>query len=330
MTEPSWIVQTSGIRTNLRGISAAHASRTDKTPVVWASGANGVVLRSPDGGRTWDRLAVTGGEALDFRGIQAIDANTAYVMSSGEVDKSRIYKTTDSGKTWTLQYTGSRTGFFLDAIICTSEKKCFALSDPIDGKFLLLATLDGEHWNDLPRDTMAAAIMGEGAFAAGNSALAVFGNGEIHFGTGGGAAARVFHTADMGHTWTATPTLVAAGIASAGIFSIARGGDNVIVVGGDYRQASLTTSVAAYSMDRGATWQLAAVQPGGFRSAVASLDGKTFVAAGPNGEDISRDGGAHWTHSGSVNLNAITVLDVGNVWGAGANGTVARFAGNPQ
>ncbi len=327
--ELSWTVQTSGIQTNLRGISAVHASGTDKTPVVWASGSNGVVLCSRDAGKTWERLLVGGGETLDFRGIQAFDAYTAYVMSSGEVDKSRIYKTTDGGKTWKLEYTDKRTGFFLDALVCSSEKKCFALSDPVEGKFLILATQDGEHWNELPRETMPAALSGEGAFAAGNSALAVFGNGEIYFGTGGGAEARVFHSPDMGRTWTATPSPIAAGVAFAGIFSIARSGDTLIVVGGDYRQANLASSVAAYSADRGATWQLASGQPGGYRSAVAWADATTIVAAGPNGEDISLDGGVHWARTGSLNLNAIAALGI-NVWDAGPNGTVARFVGAPQ
>jgi photosystem II stability/assembly factor-like uncharacterized protein len=328
--EPSWTVQTSGIRTNLRGISAAFSSKTDKTPVVWASGTNGVVLRSRDGGKTWERIFVAGGEALDFRGIQAISSDTAYLMASGERDQSRIYKTKDSGQTWQLQVIDMRKGFFLDALVCLDELRCFALSDPVGGKFLVLATQDGEHWEELPRGTMPVALSGEGAFAAGNSALAVFGNGEIYFGTGGGATSRVFHSSDMGRTWIVTDTPIAAGVASAGIFSVTGSGETVIAVGGDYKQINLASSVAAYSTDQGATWQLAAGQPGGYRSAVASLDAKTFVAVGPNGEDISRDGGAHWAHAGSVNLNAITVLDAGSVWGAGTNGTVARFSNTSQ
>jgi photosystem II stability/assembly factor-like uncharacterized protein len=325
-SEPQWTVQTSGIRSNLRGISAVHASPTDLTRVVWASGSGGVVLRSPDAGKTWEQLSVAGGEKLDFRGIQAIDANTAYLMSIGTGDSSRIYKTMDAGKTWNLKYSDKRAGFFLDALVCVSAIKCFALSDPVEGKFLVIATQDGEHWSDLPRETMPAALTGEGAFAAGNSALALYGNSEIFFGTGGGAVARVFHSADMGETWTATTTPIAAGIASAGIFSIASGGDTVVVVGGDYKQVSLKTSAAAYSTDRGATWQLAASQPGGFRSAVVGSNGRYFTAAGPNGVDFSSDGGASWLTFGTQNLNAITVLDAVNIWGAGPNGTVAHYA----
>ena len=42
------------------------------------------------------------GATLDFRGIQAWDAQTVIVMASGPGDKSRLYKTTDGCKTWTL------------------------------------------------------------------------------------------------------------------------------------------------------------------------------------------------------------------------------------
>ena len=59
-------------------------------------------------------------------------------MSSGEGQKSRIYKTTDGGKTWKLQYSGTTSEFFLDSMACDSETHCVALSDPVNGKFVVL------------------------------------------------------------------------------------------------------------------------------------------------------------------------------------------------
>ena len=105
-----WKVETSGIDTNLRSVSVARASHAKGASpwVVWASGSNGVILKSADEGETWKRLHMAGGEALDFRGIVAFNATTAYVMSSGEGPRSRIYKTTDGGETWDLQYTNKR------------------------------------------------------------------------------------------------------------------------------------------------------------------------------------------------------------------------------
>src|SRR5437016_13699454 len=113
-----WKVQASGIDTNLRGVSVAETpdAKGVPVPVVWASGSNGVILKSVDEGKTWKRLPVNGGAALDFRGIVAFSEKVAYLMCSGEGEKSRIYKTTDSGETWKLQYTYKRKVFFLDTM----------------------------------------------------------------------------------------------------------------------------------------------------------------------------------------------------------------------
>ena len=325
-----WEVQTSGLDTNLRGVSAVYATgaKGRRTPVVWASGSNGVILRSLDAGKTWNRLHVAGGDALDFRGIVAFNAAIAYVMSSGEGEKSRIYKTTDGGETWKLQYTGNHKEIFLDSIACLSETHCYALSDPLDGKFLLLNTTDGEHWNPLKSENMPAALPGEGAFAASNTCLLLSGE-EIFFGTGG-PAARVFHSSDKGRTWTVSETPLAHGNASSGIFSIARGDQNeVVVVGGDYRDPRRASAVAAYSLDKGKTWQLSEQQPGGYRSAVACLDHALCVAVGPSGEDASLNKvSAAWKPADSLNLNAVAILDLKNGWAVGPQGTVARHIGN--
>jgi photosystem II stability/assembly factor-like uncharacterized protein len=324
----SWSVQTSGIDTNLRGVSATdNQDSTGQHVVVWACGSNGVILTSTDLGKTWKRLHVAGGDALDFRGIVAFDAKTALVMSSGEGDKSRIYRTTDGGETWKLEFTDKRPSFFLDALVCSAE--CYALSDPVDGKFVLVAGHNGEEWRELPSDAMPAALAGEGAFAASGTALAMDNDGDLFFGTGGGKAARVFHSPDFGKTWTVAETPIASGNASSGIFSIVATPWAVIAVGGDYKDPSRPYRVAAYSMDRGKTWSLATQQPGGYRSAVVALYG-AMLAVGPTGEDISDDFGAHWKHTDSLDLNAAFVLDIDNGWAVGAKGTVARLVNHKQ
>lgn len=320
-----WTVQTSGIGTNLRGVSAVNASGSAGMQVVWASGSNGTILRSVDGGANWKQLHVGGGDALDFRGIRAFSEMIAYVMSSGAGDKSRIYKTVDGGETWAMQYTDARPAFFLDDIVCFTETHCFVLGDPIDGKFMILSTEDGKHWSEMPHDSMPAIITGEGAFAASGTSLAIYGTSDIYFGTGGGAKARVFHSKDLGRTWTVADTPLAAGNASSGVFSVVRAENSVIAVGGDYRVANGTSGAAAYSRDGGATWKLSAEQPAGYRSAVASAGGALLISVGPNGEDLSNDLGETWIRSDYKNLNSVIVLDAKNAWGAGTRGTVTRF-----
>jgi photosystem II stability/assembly factor-like uncharacterized protein len=325
-----WTVQKTGMNTNLRGVSVG--SFTDShgvwAPVVWASGSNGVILRSKDAGTTWQRRRVPGGEALDFRGIKAFDARIAYLMSSGDGGKSRIYKTTDGGATWKSQYTDQRKELFLDALVCSSEIECFAVGDPIDGRFVILQTRDGENWKQLPTDRMPAALPDEGAFAASGTCLAVYNHQDVYFVTGG-PAARVFHSSDAGYSWTVNNTPIVSGSPSSGIFSITAWDKALVIVGGDYRDTNNPTRAAAYSADQGKTWKLAEQPPGGFRSAVAYIGQKSLIAVGPNGEDFSEDGGAHWRRTDSLNLNALAVLRYDYAWAVGPNGTIARLKSSP-
>jgi len=317
-TDSWWTVQTTGVDANLRGIAAVvHRSAT----MIWATGSKGTILRSADAGQTWTAMRIDDGANLDFRGVQTFDGKTVYVMSSGEGAQSRIYKSADAGETWKVQYTDKRKGFFLDALVCSDSNRCFALSDPVDGKFLLLATSDGEHWNELPSDHMPAALPQEGAFAASNSALLLFGKAELYFATGG-AAARVFHSADLGQTWSVAETPVLRGKASQGIFSLVRAGETVVAVGGDYADPDRKERVAAYSPDGGTTWKLADESPAGYRSSVDTFDAG-FVAVGPNGAETSHDG-IHWNPIGGPNLNAVIFIS-GKGWAVGPKGLVALF-----
>jgi photosystem II stability/assembly factor-like uncharacterized protein len=313
-----WLAKSAGVDCNLRGVAVAvvHGKTT-----IWATGSKGRVLRSSDNGESWQRARIPDGETMDFRGVQTFDGVTAYVMASGDGEKSGIWKTTDGGETWERQYKDSRKGFFLDALACNDETHCLALGDPVEGRFLLLRTEDGKHWKELPRDRMPHALPKEGSFAASNSGLLVYENRELYFGTGG-PAARVFHSTDLGQTWTVSETPILSGKESAGIFSIVRAGDTVVAVGGDYTELANKQGTAAYSRDQGKTWRLSHKLPGGFRSAVETFDAG-FLAVGPNGAETSRDG-EFWETIGGPNLNALN-FSYGQGWAVGARGMVAKF-----
>ncbi|MGB2627755.1 MAG: YCF48-related protein [Candidatus Acidiferrum sp.] len=316
----SWSVRTTGIDTNLRGISIASKKQGIQSTTIWASGSHGVVLRSMDAGKNWERLVVPQSESLDFRGIQAFNENEAYIMSSGEGEQSRIYKTTDGGKNWEMQYTDKRKGFFLDGLVCLNATNCYALSDPVNGKFLILRTEDGKTWKELSGDKMPDALPREGAFAASNTSLLLAPPKEIYFATGG-PAARVFHSFDSGKSWTVVETPVIAGKAPQGIFSLAKLGDIIVAVGGDYEQPSSGERSSTYSLDHGQTWLHPGSFPGGYRSAVVKSQ-KEFIAVGPTGADISRDG-VTWRPIEGPGLNALA-FDDDRGWAVGTMGTIVE------
>ncbi|HEY2821931.1 MAG TPA: YCF48-related protein [Candidatus Acidoferrum sp.] len=316
-------VLTSGIDTSLRGLSASSANNTQ---ILYATGNNGVILRSPDAGKSWTRLHIDNADTADFRGVQSFGANIAYVFSVGTDNKSHIYKTSDAGQTWSTQYSDPRPAFFLDGLACRDEKTCFAISDPIDGKFPILHTEDGEHWTELPKDTEPSALPTEGLFAASNSSLILCGpnHNDIFFATGG-PAARVFHSHDNARSWTVVTTPILSGNASSGIFSIACHGRTLVAVGGDYQNPAATKSIAAYSTDMGATWHLSDQSPASFRSAVTYAGPNTWIAVGTTGADISTDNAAHWAPLTHENANAILALGSHQFLTAGPKGTITKL-----
>jgi photosystem II stability/assembly factor-like uncharacterized protein len=323
-TAPRWEAQTSGVTTRLRGVSAASAR------VAWASGARGTILRTADGGATWQTLTIPDSDRLDFRDIDAVpgDERTAYALSIGQGSASRIYKTTDAGEHWTLQFTNDDPKAFYDAMTFWDANRGLAISDSEDGRFVILRTADGgAHWARVPADALPPALPNEGAFAGSGTNIAVFGHDLAWIGTGASTKSRVLRTRDGGNTWAIADTPLVAS-ASAGIFSVAfRDPTHGLVVGGDYKQESNATNVAAVTADGGATWTLSSGL-GGFRSVVAHLPGGTasWIAVGPQGADVTQDDGQTWAHVEGGGYHAFAFAPQGGVgWGVGESGRIGKL-----
>jgi photosystem II stability/assembly factor-like uncharacterized protein len=319
---PTWIEQTSGVTARLRGVSAA-ADR-----VAWASGSGGTVLRTSDGGATWQRLTIPGAEQLDFRDIDAVSAEAAYVLSIGPGDNSRIYKTTDAGRRWTLQFTNTDPKAFFDAMAFWDANRGIAFSDAVDGQLVILRTVNGgASWTRVPAAGLPPALDNEGAFAASGTNVAVIGQAHVWIGT---SVSRVLRSTDGGLTWSAAATPLATG-SSSGIFSIAfRDTDHGVAVGGDYRKEDQAVDNAAITSDGGRTWT-AVKGLSGFRSVVTYLPGSsstTLLAVGPQGADLSMDDGRTWAPlPGATGMHTFAVARRGGAgWGAGERGRIFRLA----
>ncbi len=145
-----WQIQTSNTIADLRGIHSVGGG------VAWASGTNGTVLRTEDGGYIWQSCSIPpGAEKLDFRGIQAFDANTAIVMSSGKGDLSRLYKTTDGCHTWKLIFTNPDPDGFWDALKLRIAIAGMLVGDPVNGRFAIYGSTDSglEKWDRIGEKT---------------------------------------------------------------------------------------------------------------------------------------------------------------------------------
>ena len=317
---PRWTMQNSGVTARLRGVSAVSER------VAWASGSGSTVLRTIDGGLTWQKLTVTT-DALDFRDIDAVDAQTAYLLAAGNGPASRIYKTTDAGKTWTMQFKAEDPKVFLDAMSFWDADHGIVFGDSIGGQFYILTTKDGGRvWSRVPADKLPPSLENEGAFAASGTNIALFGKSNAWIGTGAATKSRVLHTADGGETWQISDTPLTSG-PSAGIFSIAfHDAKHGVVAGGDYRKEKDAINNLAVTSDGGITWTLVKGLSG-FRSVVAYVPGtRTLIALGPSGGDYSTDEGRTWssiTGPGFDTFSFVPRKPIG--WASGAQGSISRL-----
>jgi hypothetical protein len=320
-----WQIQDSHSTASFRGIHSLGKG------IAWASGTQGTVLRTVDDGKTWQACAVPpDAEKLDFRGIQAFDAQTAIVMSSGKGDLSRLYKTVDGCKTWKLVFSNPDKEGFWDGIKFVDQNRFprdrdfgMLLGDPVNGVFAIFLTYDrGDHWERQLKEAPAAQV-GESIFAASNSSLLVDSMRERQFVTGGESGSRLItfsvRSEDTrferdakvlpGATefygpgqrlWDVSKTSLEANL-TAGAFSLAArtwepsqfGIPSIVIVGGDYRHPDATRGTAAYGWF--GSMEPAHTPPHGYRSAVAYDDSsKNWITVGPNGTDVSADDGKNW------------------------------------
>ncbi|MGD0442553.1 MAG: hypothetical protein ABSA39_01330 [Edaphobacter sp.] len=326
--------------------------------VAWASGTNGTVLRTEDGGYLWQTCSMPpGAEKLDFRGVQGFDANTAIVMSSGKGDLSRLYKTTDGCQTWKLLFTNPDKEGFWDAVQTLDRNTYELVGDSVDrtlvneqkGHILPVWRFhEGDDSDDRTSDHFfeLKADPDEGGFAASNSTLVISSaphrdpTWRYQWLATQTATHSYVHRESAEDTPACEPcrletvrveTPMSQNSSSAGIFSLAFRDDRLgVAVGGDYQKPDAKVKTAAYSDDAGKTWQPAQIPPHGYRSAVAyDAEQKLWITVGPNGTDISRDDGKNWTPLGpsgydqpdaDKNWNALSLPFV-----VGSHGRIGRL-----
>jgi photosystem II stability/assembly factor-like uncharacterized protein len=304
---------------SFRAVSAASAD------VVWIGGTKGTFVHTADGGNTWQTGNVPDAETCDFRDVQAVDAQTAYLMSAGPAEKgqARIYKTTDGGKSWTLQYQTQQPGVFFDGIAFWDAQHGIVFSDPVDGKWVILTTENGGNsWQPVSPAVLPAMQPNEAAFAASGTSIVTQGKQNVWIASGGGTAGRVFRSTDRGRTWSVHNTPLPAGEAT-GLFGVQFfTSKNGMVVGGNYKQEKQTGPNAAVTRDGGQTWQLVTpTNPPGLKEAIALLPGERLLAVGPSGTALSADQGQTWQQVDTEGFHSVSCAK-GTCYAVGANGKV--------
>jgi photosystem II stability/assembly factor-like uncharacterized protein len=317
--------QTSGTTALLIAVSPVNER------VVWASGSLGTYVRTTDGGATWTAGRVPGADSLQFRDVHAVDANTAYLLSIGNGNQSRIYKTTDAGAHWARQFTNPDSAGFYDCMDFWDAKRGLVIGDALGAKIAILTTVDGgAHWTRVPAASLPAAQPNEGSFAASGTCLVTRPGGHAWIVASNPDHGRVLHTANFGKTWSVDtlPITTRAGVGPQSIgFRDARHG---FALGGG-NAAKPGDKFTAVTSDGGHTWTPRASPPlatgvwGGVY--VPGAARPTIVAVSPSGAVWSADEGATWTAIDALNYWSVGFASARAGWAVGTQGRITKLSG---
>ena len=312
---------------SLRGLHVVNGSN------IWASGSEGTIVHSGDGGKTWKLHRFPSQPPLEYRDIHGFSDGSAITLSAGS--PALFYRKPSTEGDWKLVFSDRHPGVFFDAVDFWDNSNGIAFSDPLEGNLLILQTDDGgRSWK---RNQKApAALKQEAGFAASGTCITTRRGGKIWIGLGGKpldgetGQARVIRSTDGGRSFQAAETTLTRS-ESAGVFSLAFANDRIgVAVGGDYRQPARTVDNCTLTRDGGKTWQKPKSSlPSGFRSCVAIGGEKNniWLATGTNGTDISFDAGDSWKRVSDEGFHAISFIpgtDQG--WACGGTGKLARFS----
>jgi photosystem II stability/assembly factor-like uncharacterized protein len=312
-------ILTTGTKTSIRGLSVVNDN------ILWASGSNGTVAHSTNGGKTFIWITVKGYEQRDFRDIEAFDSNTAIIMAVAE--PAIILKTTDAGKTWKKVFEDSTKGMFLDAMDVAGNVG-FVVGDPINNQAFIAITEDsGNHW--LPTSSHLQLDSGEAFFASSGTniklILDTFENRYDDWAVSGGYQSNFL--ADKKYRLP-----LKQGRESTGANSIAVSSSNIynninlVIVGGDFKNDKDTTGNCVLSKDYGKTWQHPQTPPHGYRSCVTFINSNQLITCGTSGIDISKDSGTNWTLISPESFHVCQKAKQGSaVFLAGKDGRIAKL-----
>ena len=300
----SWILQEPGRDNRLFNVLSVSDNK------VWASGENGTVLKSIDGGESWENIW-TGADTLCVYNVAEVDENSVLISTS--IDEqgtyaAHIFRTSDGGNTWVDVY--SQTGGFINSIKMFDQLNGIATGDPVDGVWTVIKTTDGGNtWFSI--SDPPAAIDNEQSYL--NSTTWVD-NSTGWFGTN---KPRAYRTSDGGNTWTAVdiPDL-------SRVYSIA------------FNMSGMGIAVnyngqMARTIDNGANWEVISAPASGTIYYIAACYDYFWMIVGSSIYK-STDNGTTWILDGTSpepirRLSFYTDQNGIFGWAVGNEGTVLRY-----
>lgn len=261
--------------------------------------------------------------ATDLRDVYVRGDGSMIFINSG--DDGKIWKVSKDRKSVKLVY--DRSGVFLDGIAFWDDLNGVAYGDPVNGKFLVMVTLDGgEVWRPLNPESIPYALPNEAGFAASGTGIAAVGESTIIIATGMADTSRLLVSKDKGLSWEFKPTPMKAGD-SYGIYSMYFWSEQEgIVVGGSYLEPSDTSQICYYTPDGGDSWIDCSSGLGGYSSCIhGTPNGDFLVATGRIGTYYSVNKGQNWNLLFSDTFYSVRVSE-DKLYFSGANGKVTVYS----
>ena len=311
----------SGVDSSFRGM----AIRDHRE--AWIAGSNGMVIRTTDAGTTWQRVTVPNAGELDFRDVELLRDGSAILMSAGEGNASRLFRSTDDGKTWRTVLSNLDPRGFFDGMAFREDGRHGVLyGDPIDGRLDIYRTADGgKTWNQLPVQQRPKLEEGEYGFAASGTGIVT--KGSNIWIASGGSVARVWRSQDAGRTWQPYDANLRSGNPTSGIFSLDfLDHQSAVAIGGNYAEPELDQGNVSVSTDGGRTWSSMPNTRMPHKACVQSLGAGRFLTCGRTGVAFSKDAGRTWETIATEGYYTLRAdLRSGSGFLAGSDGRIARF-----
>lgn len=258
---------------------------------------------------------------LDFRSI-ALTPDAVFLLNTAS--PAYIIEVNKVGEVKNIVYQESHKNAFYDSMRFWDAQNGIAIGDPTSTCLSIVLTNDGgKNWTKVPCENLPDVAMGEAAFAASNTNIAIQEN-NIWIVTGG-KHARILKSEDYGQQWELLPTPIDADSPSAGIFSVDFYDENRgIIVGGNFERPNSKSNNKAVTRDGGLTWEVVANKKAfGYASCVRYLphsNAQEIITVGASGLYYSADGGASWKQLlNDYELVSFVVLDEHTLVASGAN-----------
>lgn len=259
--------------------------------------ADGVIVKTTDGGENWTQIFPTSGTIDGLQGIWFISDNVGFACGWNNY----FIKTTDGGTTWTPISVAADVWYYTDVVFWDANNGVAAayMNNPSSDQAIHITSDGGNTWVPATSGVATAEIMGV-SYADQNTLFAV--------GTGG----HVFKSTDGGHNWTTNNTL------SAMLFGVDFANATFGVVGGEEKMFATN--------DGGATWTTYTTGYENFYGAKAFADGTGYIGGTDENIYITTDFGASWqmefNGGGTSSLYRIRSTAAGGLIACGSQGGI--------